>query len=484
MRINMKLSFKIVAVSLALTALSTSCGEDFLDVNTDPNNPSDATLDLVFPAGVSSVAFTLGGQWQILGSLWSQHWTQSTGANQYAVIDDYNITESYYDRQYSELYSGALNDLDFVSKKAEEEENWNYYLMAEVMKAYTYQVLVDFYDQVPYTEALRGSEDPTPVFDDGQLIYDDLIARIDNALAKDRGTITSTAPGADDLVFKGDMDSWVKFANTLKLKIFMRQTEARPSVSESGISALFGSGVEFLDVDAEMSDYIDVEDFRNPYFAVQVSPAGVGRGNVDVAASNTLLNTLLASADPRVDAIFNTPAAGGGHAGLDQGDYTNSSFLTHNNLSQPAIGPAHPVVFISAAESKFLQAEAVERYGVAGDAQALYEEGIEANFAKHGVTGADALYAPGEVYEYGGVASIIFQKWIACANFNSIESHFERLRTGLPDILTITPNNITGGVFPRRLPYTSTEIANNTDNLNAIGGQKSVIQRTWWNPTN
>lgn len=479
----MKRIYKLIPVLVALMAFSTSC-EDYLDVNTDPNNPSDATLDLVFPAGVSSVAFTLGGQWQILGSLWSQHWTQSTGANQYATIDDYNITESYYDRQYIEMYTGALNDLNFVSTRAEEEENWNYFLMAEVMKAYTFQVMVDLYDMVPYFEALAGSDDITPAFDDGQTIYDDLIVRLDNALAKDLNAITSTRPGEDDMIFGGEMDKWVRFANTLKLKIFMRQTEARPSVAQAGIAALYSSGAEFLDVDAEMDDYIDVEDFRNPYYAVQVSSAGNGRGNVDVAASNTLLQTLLDADDPRVDVIFDTPSAGGGHVGLAQGDYNNTSFTNHNNLSQPAIGPTHPVMFMSAAESNFLQAEAVERFGVAGDAQELYEQGIEANFAKHGVSGASDLYAAGEVYEYNGLESIIFQKWIACANYNSLESHFERLRTGYPDIFTVTPGNITGGVFPRRLPYTSTEIANNTENLNAIGGQKSVIQRTWWNSSN
>ncbi|HEX7016630.1 MAG TPA: SusD/RagB family nutrient-binding outer membrane lipoprotein [Cyclobacteriaceae bacterium] len=479
----MKRQYKFITLFALLMMMATAC-EDYLDINTDPNNPSEATVDLVFPAGISSVAFTLGGQWQILGSFWSQHWTQSTGANQYAVIDDYNITETRYDREYSELYSGALNDLNWVSQRAAEEENWNYYLMAEVMKAYTFQVLVDLYDKVPYFEALRGSEDTTPAFDDGQAIYDDLIVRIDDALSKDLDAFTSTQPGRDDMVFQGNMDNWIRFANTLKLKIYMRQTEARSQVAQAGITELFNSGAEFLDVDAEMAEYVDVEDFRNPYYAVQVSSAGNGRGNVDVAASNTLLETLIAAGDPRVNAIFNTPEAGGGHVGLDQGDYSNTGFQNHVNLSQPAIGPTHPVVFMSAAESKFLQAEAVERFGVAGDAEALYQEGIEANFEKHGVSGAAALYGAGGPYEYNGIESIIFQKWIACANFNSLESHFERLRTGYPDHFTITPNNITGGVFPRRLPYTSTELSNNAENLNAIGGQKSVIQRTWWNLAN
>ena len=480
----MKPSHKILSLLMALTLLSTSCGDDYLDINTDPNNPSDATLDLVFPAAVSSVSFTIGGQWQILGSFWSQHWTQSTGANQYAVVDDYNIEETYYDRQYDELFAGALNDFNFVSKKAEETENWNYYLMAEIMKAYVYQILVDLYDKVPYTEALQGGEDTTPAFDDGQAIYDDLIVKIDNALSKDRSTSISPIPGADDLLFKGDMDSWVRFANTLKLKIFMRQSEARASTAQAGIQALYNSGAEFLDVNAAMTDYIDVENFRNPYYAVQISSAGNGRGNVDVAASNTLLDRLQDASDPRVNTIFNTPTAGGGHVGLDQGDYNNPGFNTHSNLSQPAIGPSHPVMFISAAESKFLQAEAVVRYGVAGDAKALYEQGIEASFNMHGLTGAADLYGAGEVYEFdGSLEAIIFQKWIAAANFNSLESHFDFLRTGYPSFFTITPNNVTGDIFPRRLPYTSTEISNNTENLNSIGGQKSVVERIWWDPS-
>nr|PZN48417.1 MAG: hypothetical protein DIU61_18785 [Bacteroidota bacterium] len=224
--------------------------------------------------------------------------------------------------------------------------------------------------------------------------------------------------------------------------------------------------------------------FSNSFLRFKVFPRGNGWWNCGVDASNPVLETMIAAGDPRVNVIFNTPEAGGGHIGLDQGDYGNTGFQNHVFLSQPAIGPTHPVVFMSAAESKFLQAEAVERYGVAGDAEALYQEGIEANFEKHGVSGAAALYGVGGPYEYNGLESIIFQKWIACANFNSLESHFERLRTGYPDHFTMTPNNITGGVFPRRLPYTSTELSNNAVNLNAIGGQKSVIQRTWWNIAN
>lgn len=486
----MKNIFRIGSLLTAFLLLLTSCEKDFLDVNTDPNNPSDATVELVLPAGISSAAFTIGGPWQILGSLWSQHWTQSTGANQYANIDDYNLNDASYNGRYIEMYAGSLNDLKFVSRKSEEAEDWNYYLISEVMSAYVWQVMVDFYDKIPYFEALQGADAITPAFDDGQDIYDDLIARIDEALAKDRSSLTSRPVGSEDLIFQGDMEQWVRFANTMKLKLFMRQSEARPSVAQAGIQALFSSGAQFLEEDAEMTDFIDVENFRNPFYATQVSTAGNGRGYVDIAASNTLLLYLQGNGDPRLDEIYNTPVAGGGHVALDQGNYNNQNFATFRNLSQPAIEPTHPVVFISEAESKFLQAEAVVRYGVAGDAEELYQEGIEASFSKHGIGGAANLYGAGDPYEFPvsgteaqKIEAIITQKWVAMANYQGVEAHFEHLRTGYPDFFTVTPNNVTGGIFPKRLPYPSTEQDNNGANLSAIGGQKQVIERVWWDPS-
>jgi hypothetical protein len=169
---------------------------------------------------------------------------------------------------------------------------------------------------------------------------------------------------------------------------------------------------------------------------------------------------------------------------LAQGDYTNTNFVTARDLSQPNMGPTFPVVFISAAESKFLQAEAVLRYGVAGDDQALYEEGIDASFVKFGVAGASALYGPGGVYEYdGALETIITQKWIAMANFQGLESHFEHVRTGFPSFFTMTPQNVTGGIFPNRLPYPSTELNNNGLQLQAAGGQHRVVEHVWWDPS-
>lgn len=481
----MKKYIKLCVITWGLLVMS-SCQDNFLDVNEDPNNPSEATTELVLPAGQMSAAFVMGDQFMILGSLWSQQWTQSVGANQYASIDNYNISETSYDRAYSELYAGSLNDLNFVSKTAETNEDWNYFLISEVMTAYVYEVLVDFYDKIPYSEALEGVDKTRPAFDDGEAIYDDLITRIDNALSKDLSASTSREVGSEDLVFGGDMDQWIRFANTLKLKMYLRQTEVNASKAQSGVEALFNSGAEFLDSDAEIATFSDVQTFRNPFYATQVSSDGNGRGYVDIAASATLLNYLANNNDPRLEEIYNKPVNGGDYVGLDQGDFNNQNFTTAKDLSQPNISPTQPVVFLSKAESKFLQAEAVLRYGVSGDDQALYEAGIDASLNKL-LGSADAgedLYGAGGPYAYDHtLESIITQKWISFANYEGTEGYFEYLRTGFPDFFTTPPNNVTGGVYPKRLPYPSSEQNNNGDNLSAIGGQKQVIERVWWDPS-
>jgi hypothetical protein len=482
---TMKNIVKVFLMSWILLVVS-GCEDDFLDVNEDPNNPSEATIDLVLPAGQMSAAFVIGGQWQILGSLWAQHWTQSVGANQYAIVDNYNINESTYDRQYIELYSGALNDLNFVSERAEAQEDWSYFLIAESMQAYVFQVLVDLYSEIPYSEALQGSENPTPVFDGGEAIYADLIARVQTALEKDLSASTVSNVGTEDLVFQGDMDQWRRFANTLLLKLYMRQSEVNPSVAEQGIQQLFSSGAEFLQSDAEVDAFIDVQDFQNPFYATQVTSNGNGRGYVDIAASNTLLEFLLDNLDPRIDGIFNTPVNGGEHVGLDQGNFTNPDFATARDLSQPDIEPTTAVTFISAEESYFLQAEAVVRYNVAGNAEELYEMGITESFIEFtgSADGAENLFEDGSPYAFDGtIEQIITQKWVAMANYQGLEAHFEHLRTGYPEFFTTTPNNVTSGIFPKRLPYPSTELNNNRESIQAVGGQKQVIERVWWDPT-
>ena len=149
----------------------------------------------MFPAAEISAASAIGGELAIIGMLWSEYTTQDVSASQYRNFDSYNVTSTDLNVDYNQLYTGALNDLELILEKTKTAEDWNYYLMATVLKVYTYQVLVDLYDQVPYSEALQGSTDLHPKFDNGKSIYDSLLTILDTALNHDFTASTNTQPG-------------------------------------------------------------------------------------------------------------------------------------------------------------------------------------------------------------------------------------------------------------------------------------------------
>ena len=180
----------------------TGC-KKVLDINEDPNNPSvsQATPQLLFPAVQISAASAIGGELAIIGMLWSEYTTEDVSSSQYRNFDSYNVTSSDLSTDYNQLYTGTLNNLEIILQQSKASGDWNYYLMASVMKAYTYQVLVDLYDQVPYTQALQGAVNLQPKFDGGDTIYNTMLNILDTALNQDFGAVTVTNPGGGDYFF-------------------------------------------------------------------------------------------------------------------------------------------------------------------------------------------------------------------------------------------------------------------------------------------
>jgi hypothetical protein len=501
----MRIHTKIQNTVLLLVALLllVSC-EDWLDINKDPNNPDEANEELTLAAGISSLAYVYGGKYQVLGALWSQHWTQSLGASQYSGLDSYDINSSTFDnRQFGELYSGALMNLEYVKNLARQNGNWNYYLVATVLQAYTYQLLADLYDQVPFSEALKGDEGLTaPHYENGQDIYDSLIARIDFALARDFDSDELEEIGADDILFEGDMGKWEEFANTLKLKIYLRQLYARPETARAGIEALYDDpDVKFLTTSAAMTQFTNETGRRNPLYETEIMFLG---NNPNLVLSETLLSFMNDKGDlERLDALFDFPENGGGHKGLVQGNYNDPDEPTGTNsssYSKPAFSPYDPVYLMSSSEAYLLQAEAIIRYNVKpyADAREMYENAIESSFQRLGLLNGDEYYSPGDEYEFPAegspletfIESIIVQKWLALANIQSLETFFEHNRTHypkdspvpaddgdyVPGEFTVSVNNVTSGRFPKRLIFPESEYSGNPN----TPPKKEVYEKVWW----
>ena len=117
------------------------------------------------------------------------------------------------------------------------------------MKAYIFQQLVDMFNDVPYSQALQGTSKIQPAYDKGQDVYDSISADLDSAVTYFENP-SATAKATSDVLFSGDASSWIAFANTLKLRILMRQSQKRPSVIAPGIAKINANGGGYLTTDA------------------------------------------------------------------------------------------------------------------------------------------------------------------------------------------------------------------------------------------
>ena len=482
---------KIIIVVVSAGLLISSACKKQLDINHSPNNPpiEDGTPQLMFPAAVISTSSAVGGELAILGCLWSEFTTEDAYSSQYRNLDSYNATGSDLNVNYGELYSGALNDYQLIRQQTAASGDWNFYLLATVMRAYTFTVLVDLYDKVPYSQALQGASNLQPAFDDGKTIYESLIAEIDSALAEDFTATTNTLPGNADFVFGGDIGQWIAFANTLKLKMYLRMINSDPQEAQTGVTNLYSSNPTFLNADAGVSQWSSTPGKQNPFYAYNIF--GLNTTN-NLRASVTFLSWLKAHNDPRIVPYFGSASA----TGIHQGDFQNVSDPTYKTAAVFVQRATDPVQFISLPESFFLQAEARERYFAGDQAQNLYNSGVLAAFNFWGLDGSSFI-APGGAYEYPSagtldqkIEAIIVQKWASLPGSHSLEAWFERNRTGFPvsspvystDIsyvpgqFVVAKNSVIGDNYPKRLVYPDAERSTNKN----TPAQVPITTPVWW----
>jgi hypothetical protein len=493
---------KNIIKSIAVLALSLTFGcTKITDINTSPNNPplTSATPEILFPSGVASTSARIGGELNILGGFWAQYYTQYTLANQYRNIDSYNLTKNDLNGDYDELFAGALEDYQLAITQAKAKQQWNYVLMCTVMKAYTYEVLADLYDQVPYTQALTGQANTQPAFDKGHDIYVGLIAEIDAALAQNYNVALSPTDAPTDFVFGGGagaMTQWAEFAHTLELKMYLRMINTNAADAQAGVAKLYAHP-DFLSVNAGMTAFANTPNKDNPFYEYNIRSLNT---TTNIKASSTFVTYLLVTQDPRTTPLFGTANP----VGINQGDY-NGTNPTYGGATSPVQTPLDPVWFISAAESYFLRAEAVARFGVTdlgGTDAVLYKAGIAASFTANGLSTTTAPFTTytaqaSVAYPTGGtlaakLQAIITQKWVSLAQgCHALEAFFEQERTGYPLISAVystagtyvpgqwvySLNGVTANkAFPKRLIFPKSESDRNSN----TPAQVPLTTPVWW----
>jgi len=487
-----KLNLKQVLFIGLVAAVGFSGCKKYLDINQNPNSPDSADPTLLLPTTQAALSQVVGNSFQIFGNIWAQYWTQSPLSSQYKSIDQYNPTTTAFDNSWLNLYRVALVNADLITKSTEPQLE-NVKGIAYLMKAYGFQLATDAFGDVPVTQALQGSAFPNPKYDAQQAVYDSIFVYIDKAMPL-LNTAGAVSPGTQDMIFQGDMTKWIAFANTLKLRAYLRLSKANPTKAQTGIQALYATSPTFLTVDASIK-YTSTGGNENPLYNEMASPI-LGKIQ-NIVASSTVVNAFTANNDPRAAKFFtlfiDKVAPTDSLKSIPQGSYVANatkkvsppSPLVGGKADDPTSATA-PVKLISAAESYFLQAEAVARGWASGNVTALYTAGITASFTATGAgdpttyiatapAGLQALTTAVTVNDR--VKAIITQKYFAMCGFQGFEAWTEWRRTGYPTFLVTSAASILpAGQMPLRMRYPNSELVSNLN----YPGTVALNVPVWW----
>lgn len=489
-----KIKYLFLGAVVLFMGILTSCN-GYLDINDNPNYPADATVNTLLPSGFAGSVAALGFQYQLFGSMWSQHYTQSNSSSQYNALSTYSIStvNSYLSRMWSIPYSFALPDLDLVVKKSEDSGAWNYWVMAKILMAFNYHILTDAFGDIPFTEALSG--DGNPKFDDSKtVVYPGIISMLDEAIAKQADAKASGLPviAAEDFMFNGNIDKWIRFAKSLKLKLLMRDY----ATNKSAIESLLNEN-DLLTEDGKVQVFEDAVNKSNPFYE---NDRRMTNTINNLRACTTLCDYLLLNNDPRIsffyERIANSSDENPVYAGLRYGDRPNSAVVPIGDTSLAKIEALDAVYLISAAEVAYIKAEFYARSGDKTKAKANYDEAVTLSFERWGAD-ASSFIEGGGAYEFDDTSeitmltSILTQKWVASTRCQAWEAWFDINRTGIPALGTLAtddpgyiPGTLTPSVngvlpdngYPHRLLYPT----NSTDYNTSAPEVLPITTPLWW----
>ena len=502
----MKNIFKYLTLVVALVFVTTSCS-DYLDVNAPQNNPTSdqVTPDLILPGALSRTYSTQAVTMNQLGNAYMNNWAANVNAFTGGFNEEFQLilTSTFYNNIWDQTYIRSANFQAMIDSPFENFENHK--AIGMIMKSFYMQYLVDVYGDCPYSEAFQGGNNTSPVYDDDMAIYRDLITVLNDAITLiNSATVATNTVGSEDIVFGGSMGEWVKFANTLKLRILMR--EATKAETDGETATYLASQFNQLDQNFIGSSattnpgYANDANKQNPFYSTYGFVAGNDDPRAETAshrfiraslyAQQFLDGTLTGIYDDRIDLIYE-PIDGLGVIGVNQGIDSNDPAIPDeiSGLGDGLLADdSQDGYLMTAAESFFLQAEAAERNYISGDAKTLFQSGISASFAHYGLDASDYLTNSNGLDKVGWdgssnkIEAIMTQKWIALNGIHGLESWIEYTRTGYPDIPLA--ENAQQANKPNRLLYPSSEYIGNSANVPNQVQADAFSTFIFWDSTN
>ncbi len=315
----------------ALLIVAAGC-EDFLDINRDPNNPSEANMQQLLPGIHHWIGYVFSLNFGYIGYA-NSVFTHQLSSRQ-PEYDGYGITGSAYAVGiWYAFYAEILQDVELLINLAEEAENTYYAGIGKTLKAYLYSAMVDLWGDVPYTEANKKGN-TNPVFDKDSDIYADILLLLDEAYTDFNTTpVDLRRPGNDDTIYKGDITKWIKANRTIKLKLYT-QVRKHAMYNQAKVDELLAEPDELISSwgDSFIIPFgpSSTPDDRNPAF---VSEYGGGQISMYISPwffeimngeNPDIFNGIV---DPRIPYYFVNQKQGGA-ASQSPAEYRNGDFIS------------------------------------------------------------------------------------------------------------------------------------------------------------
>ena len=472
---------KLILLIAGLSVI-TSCTDDLTSLNDDKKRSTEAPASTLFSNAQRNLVDHMSSANVNINifRLLSQQWTETTYTDESRYdLSTRNITQNFWNILYRDVLrdlreaKSIIDNLDpaFVNPPVDQ----NQWQIAEILEVYAFSVLETTFGDIPYSKAL-DVDNVFPEYEDDQAIHRDLISRLDAAMGKLDPDAESY--GSADLIYEGDVAQWMKFANSLKLRLGIMLADVDATAAGRVAEEAAAAGVFESNDDNAKLPYLGAAPNTNPIWVDLVQS-----GRRDFVAANTIVNMMLALDDPRVPLYFTTDRNGGYTGGIYG---SSNSYSAFSKPSTTITDPTFPGVLIDYAEVEFLLAEAAARgFNVPGTAEDHYNNAITASILDWGGTEEDAqLYLANPAVAYGTAAGdfrqkIGTQKWLALYN-RGHEAWTEYRRLDAPALNTVA-NPIAD--FPLRYTYPVNEQNLNTRNYDAastaIGGDEVTTKLFW-----
>ena len=426
----MKLINKFLYLLTAVALITGTGCKKYLDVNKNLNNPTQVPVSGLLTSAERSLGFAeaLGSGLTTGLSVYMHQQTTRGGADQYGMTPSSGAIEGPWYTFY-----GAIKNLDVVISQGTAESRFKYVGMAKVLKAYMFSQMVDVWGDIPFSEFDQFKAGIIqPKFDDDATIYPQLFSMIDAGIADMNNTaVNPSSPGADDIIYSGNIARWIKAANTIKLKLYTQERKVVNVTTQ--VTALLATPANLINATNEMFvvpfGSLGATDDRHPgYSDYTASQRGqlpspwlyeIMKGYSPIHGG-TYVNPLAGLSDPRLPYyIFNQVAKGNTAAAANLTEYRDSAFIS---LFFGSIGPNR-----NGAQQNFQSLFGI--YPVGGrfyDSTAHVASSTSGTGAapQRLITYADRLYLEAELINTGtvttGVERTVFQNAVT-ESFNQVD---------------------------------------------------------------